>query len=256
MESVGESNIVTQQNETAQQINEDEAVSSFLEVVNAVIRGNESLNQMSAKTALKFLISRKFDIQGALKLYQMHEITRLKEGLTTIDINDANLKNELKSGKFTVLRSRDDNSSAITIFTAKLHVSSKSTKNQALKKKVHRYTLQGIVYQLDAALEDITTQRNGVVFIYNMSDSDYSNFDYELCQKILNLLKGAYPAKLKRVLIVSPPLWFRAPFHFLRLIVREKLRDRVWLLSKDELKDHIPCHALPIELGGTYQHDH
>lgn len=40
-------------------------------------------------------------------------------------------------------------------------------------------------------------------------------------------LQGAYPARLKKVLIVSAPLWFKAPFRILRLFVREKLRDRV-----------------------------
>lgn len=48
---------------------------------------------------------------------------------------------------------------------------------------------QGIVYQLDIALEDVKTQKCGLVFIYDMSDSKYSNFDYELSQKILTLLK-------------------------------------------------------------------
>lgn len=87
-----------------------------------------------------------------------------------------------------------------------------------------------------------------------MTNSSYSNFDYELCVKILNLLKvntiilfipldlgslrdffslifvlaqGAFPARLKCVFIVSSPLWFRAPFAVLRLFVREKLRERV-----------------------------
>lgn len=236
--------------------NEANAVSAFLNVVNNVIRGNGSENPMSEKTALKFLISRKFDVERALQLYQMHEVTRLQERLTSIDLNDPNLKAELESGKFTIWKHRDANNSTIAVFTAKLHSPSKTSKNQSNKKIIHRDTLQGIVYQLDSALEDITTQRNGIVFIYNMSDSDYSNFDYELCQKILNLLKGAYPAKLKKVLIVSPPLWFRAPFHLLRLIVREKLRDRVWLVNIGELLDHIPKHALTSDLGGTNQHDH
>lgn len=40
-------------------------------------------------------------------------------------------------------------------------------------------------------------------------------------------LQGAYPARLKKVLIVTAPLWFKAPFKILRLFVREKLRDRV-----------------------------
>lgn len=50
-------------------------------------------------------------------------------------------------------------------------------------------TLQGVVYQLDAALRSTHTQRAGLVFIYDMSNSKYSNFDYELSQKILTLLK-------------------------------------------------------------------
>ena len=56
------------------------------------------------------------------------------------------------------------------------------------------------------------TQRGGLVFIYNMANSKYSNFDYDLSQKMLTLLKGAYPARLKKVLIVTAPLWFKAPF--------------------------------------------
>lgn len=33
------------------------------------------------------------------------------------------------------------------------------------------------------------TQREGLIFIYDMTNSGYGNFDYELCVKILNLLK-------------------------------------------------------------------
>nr|CAD7586939.1 unnamed protein product [Timema genevievae] len=48
---------------------------------------------------------------------------------------------------------------------------------------------KGVVYQLDVALESVDTQRSGLVFIYDMSDSKYSSFDYDLSQKILTLLK-------------------------------------------------------------------
>ena len=33
------------------------------------------------------------------------------------------------------------------------------------------------------------------------------------------------------MLIVTAPLWFKAPFKVLRLFVREKLRDRVFTVS-------------------------
>lgn len=105
-------------------------------------------------------------------------------------------------------------------------------------------------------MEDIKTQRNGLIFVYNMIGSKYSNFDYELSQKILGLLKGAYPAKLKKVLIVSAPLWFKAPFKILRLFVREKLRDRVFMVNLSQLPTHISSSSLPTELGGNLKHDH
>lgn len=75
---------------------------------------------------------------------------------------------------------RDASGAAIALFTAHLHNP---------KDVSHRTTLQGVVYQLDVALQSIETQNAGLIFIYDMSSSKYSNFDYELSQRILNLLK-------------------------------------------------------------------
>ena len=43
-------------------------------------------------------------------------------------------------------------------------------------------------------MEDIGTQRGGLVFVYNMYGSKYANFDYDLSQKMLTLLKGLFYA--------------------------------------------------------------
>ncbi|CAH0553456.1 unnamed protein product [Brassicogethes aeneus] len=69
-------------------------------------------------------------------------------------------------------------------------------------------------------------------------------------------LKGGYPAKLKKVLIVTAPLWFKAPFKILRLFVREKLRERVYTVSVAQLLNHIPRESLPTQLGGSLILDH
>ena len=50
------------------------------------------------------------------------------------------------------------------------------------------------------------------------------------------LSPGCYPARLKKVLIVTAPLWFKAPFKVLRLFVREKLRDRVFTVSIPQVR--------------------
>lgn len=202
---------------------------------------------VSEPTAAKFLMARKFDVFRAIELFQAYKKTRLKEGIININPDEEPLRSELLSGKFTVLPGRDAKGAALALFTARLHRPDVTT---------HKAVLQAIIYQLDKAIESIQTQRDGLIFIYDMTNSSYGNFDYELCVKILNLLKGAFPARLKCVFIVSSPLWFRAPFAVLRLFVREKLRERVCTVKAQELASHIPVTSLPEHLGGTSQYSH
>ncbi|XP_037934545.1 tyrosine-protein phosphatase non-receptor type 9 isoform X2 [Teleopsis dalmanni] len=218
------------------------AVKQFIDLCNNTVRRN-----ISHTTAVKFLHARKFDVPRAVSLYEQHEQIRLKECLYNIDPDVEPLRSELQTGKFTILSARDSSGAAIALFTANKHSPLSVT---------HTTTLQGIVYQLDCALQDTETQKSGLIFIYDMSGSKYSNFDYDLSQKILTLLKGGYPARLKKVLIVTAPLWFKAPFKILRLFVREKLRERVFTVSVPTLSLHIPRKALPIHLGGTQDIDH
>lgn len=44
-------------------------------------------------------------------------------------------------------------------------------------------------FSLCPFVPSVQTQRDGLIFIYDMTNSSYGNFDYELCVKILNLLK-------------------------------------------------------------------
>ncbi|KAG9342464.1 hypothetical protein JZ751_016466 [Albula glossodonta] len=224
---------------------EELAVEEFL----AELRSREqpSVVLVSQSTAVKFLIARKFDVSRAIDLFQAYKNTRIKEGIFNIDPDEEPLRTELLSGKFTVLPGRDSKGAALALFTARLHRSEVTT---------HKAVLQAIIYQLDKVIESVQTQREGLVFIYDMTNSTYGNFDYELCVKILNLLKGAFPARLKCVFIVSSPLWFRAPFAVLRLFVREKLRERVCTVKAHELASHIPMESLPEHLGGCSQYNH
>ncbi|TMS23867.1 Tyrosine-protein phosphatase non-receptor type 9 [Larimichthys crocea] len=206
-----------------------------------------SAGLVSQPTAVKFLMARKFDVSRAIELFQAYKNTRIKEGIININPDEEPLRSELLSGKFTVLPGRDAKGAALALFTARLHRPDVTT---------HKAVLQAIIYQLDKAIESLQTQRDGLIFIYDMTNSSYGNFDYELCVKILNLLKGAFPARLKCVFIVSSPIWFRAPFAVLRLFVREKLRERVCTVKAQELPSHIPVSSLPEHLGGTSQYSH
>ncbi|XP_031677391.1 tyrosine-protein phosphatase non-receptor type 9-like [Oncorhynchus kisutch] len=225
---------------------EELAVEEFL----SEVRSREhphSAALVSQPTAVKFLMARKFDVSRAIDLFQAYKNTRIKEGIFNINPEEEPLRSELLSGKFTVLPGRDAKGAALALFTARLHRSDVTT---------HRAVLQAIIFQLDKAIESVDTQRDGLIFIYDMTNSSYGNFDYELCVKILDLLKGAFPARLKCVFIVSSPLWFRAPFAVLRLFVREKLRERVCTVKAHELSNYIPVSSLPEHLDGTSRYSH
>ncbi|KAF6776586.1 hypothetical protein AHF37_03680 [Paragonimus kellicotti] len=160
---------------------------------------------------------------------------RYTENVDTIDPLDEGVRKELLSGKFTVLPSAgtvdDDNQAAtVAIFTANRHWPPLTT---------HRDTLKGVLYQLDIAMMDEQSQRKGLIVLYDMRDAKYANFDYHLCIKLLNLFKGIYPARLRKVIIVEAPMWFRAPFGVLRLFVKEKMRDRISTVDFDELHVHL-----------------
>ena len=58
---------------------------------------------MLPRTALKFLIARKFDVNRSLELYQQHEDVRFREGVIKFAPEVYPLKRELETGKFTIL---------------------------------------------------------------------------------------------------------------------------------------------------------
>ncbi|XP_006629010.1 tyrosine-protein phosphatase non-receptor type 9 [Lepisosteus oculatus] len=219
---------------------EEQATKQFLEEINKWTT-QHGVSPLSWNVAVKFLMARKFDVLRAIDLFHSYRETRLKEGIVKLKPLEEPLKSELLSGKFTVLGVRDPSGASIALFTAKLHHPNKTG---------HHVVLQALFYLLDRAVESFETQRNGLVFIYDMAGSNYNNFELDLSKKILNLLKGAFPARLKKVFIVGAPVWFRVPFNLLSLLLKEKLRERVQMVKMTDLRQHLPRDCLPEHLGG------
>ncbi len=218
----------------------------FLDHLNRV-RAERNVAPVSWKTAVRFLMARKFDVKRALELFRNHAALRQREGLGRLVSTEEPLSRELLSGKFTILPQRDTTGAAIALFSAKLH-----TPNSVPMQAV----LQAAVFQLDHALSDNETQRNGLTCIYNMTESTFANFDMHLGKKLLGMLREGYPARLKRVYVVTPPLWFKAMYKLLAPLLKEKMKERVTLVSADRLCRFIPATALPRELGGISEVNH
>ncbi|XP_016331406.1 tyrosine-protein phosphatase non-receptor type 9-like isoform X1 [Sinocyclocheilus anshuiensis] len=219
---------------------EEQATKQFLEEINKWT-SQHGVSPLSWDVAVKFLMARKFDVLRAIELFHSYRETRLREGIVKLQPHEEPLRSELLSGKLTVLGVRDPSGASIALYTAKLHHPSKTG---------NHVVLQALFYLLDRAVESFETQRNGLVFIYDMAGSNYTNFELDLSKKILNLLKGAFPARLKKVLIVGAPVWFRVPYNLLSLLLKEKLRERVQMVKMGDLRQHLPRDCLPEHLGG------
>ncbi|XP_071965804.1 tyrosine-protein phosphatase non-receptor type 9-like [Antedon mediterranea] len=225
---------------------EEQATKTFLDHLNRA-RENFGAAPVSWNIAVRFLMARKFDVKRALELFKNHMALRHKECLIQIVPTEEHLNKELHSGKFTILPNRDSGGAAIALYTAKLHNPNTTSSHIVLK---------AVVFQLDHALADINTQRNGLVFVYNMTDSNLSNFDINLSRKLLSMLRDGYPARLKRVYVVAPPLWFKAMYGILKPLLKEKIRERVMLVNLEKLVRFLPKESLPTELGGTTTFNH
>uniref|UniRef100_A0A2K5YSU3 Tyrosine-protein phosphatase non-receptor type 9 n=1 Tax=Mandrillus leucophaeus TaxID=9568 RepID=A0A2K5YSU3_MANLE len=220
------------------------ATKQFLEEINKwTVQYNVS--PLSWNVAVKFLMARKFDVLRAIELFHSYRETRRKEGIVKLKPHEEPLRSEILSGKFTILNVRDPTGASIALFTARLHNPHKS---------VQHVVLQALFYLLDRAVDSFETQRNGLVFIYDMCGSNYANFELDLGKKVLNLLKGAFPARLKKVLIVGAPIWFRVPYSIISLLLKDKVRERIQILKTSEVTQHLPRECLPENLDWDSVH--
>ncbi|KAM7533836.1 hypothetical protein Aperf_G00000108800 [Anoplocephala perfoliata] len=201
----------------------------------------------ATKIAKLFLRARKFDVTRALELYKSYKHMRYSNQLEVIDPLEDGVRRELLSEKFTVLPHTSAVDPTVLVFTVRRHWPPNCTDRDVLK---------GIIYQLDAALLDEQTQEQGITVIYDMTDAKYSNFGADLSMKLLNLLTGSYPARVRNILIIAAPFWFRPPYHLSRLFVKDKIRERIFAIERRQLVNFLPIASIPKCLGGTLPHKH
>ncbi len=69
-------------------------------------------------------------------------------------------------------------------------------------------------------------------------------------------MKDAYPARLKKILIISAPFWFKISFKVIATFLNEKIRDRVEFAEVMDIKEHLEQECIPKDLGGTWNVNH
>ena len=110
------------------------------------------------------------------------------------------------------------------------------------------------VYTIDRMLEDEKTQINGVTVFHDLNGLARKNVHPAIPKMLIPALVGNLPIRIQGIYIMDAPLFFRALFSGVSLLLPSKLRKRVHFVKG---KKDIPINSdsFLMEHGGKREHD-
>lgn len=120
-------------------------------------------------------------------------------------------------GFVKLVPAKDPSGRSITYFDV-----SKQDKTKYERKSMTR----AMWYVFHAALEDIETQKKGIIILVIPRDSKLSQFDRKLGQLNADSLRGCIPIRMSAAHICHPPTFFSIIYPIIKILMGERLRKR------------------------------
>mmetsp|Transcript_31568 Transcript_31568/g.52114 ORF Transcript_31568/g.52114 Transcript_31568/m.52114 type:complete len:284 (-) Transcript_31568:178-1029(-) len=118
-------------------------------------------------------------------------------------------------------------------------------------------------YVFHSALEDVDTQKKGLVVIVYPKKAKFTQLDRGLAKLNMESIKGCIPVRMSAIHLCHPPTFFRIVFPIFRLFMGERLVKRFRLHSGSEesvlgklASFSVTKDAVPSEIGGNIVLDH
>lgn len=122
--------------------------------------------------------------------------------------------------------------------------------------------IRAIWYIFHTALEDEETQKQGVVFLCDLSKAAVNLLDHELCRVVALSVTGCIPVRLSGIHGCYPPAVFWILFPIIKVLLGERLGKRIKIHSGAKKRVHaeltkylMPIHVVPSQLGGQLELD-
>lgn len=107
----------------------------------------------------------------------------------------------------------------------------------------------------DACMADVESIENGVCFVGNMKTLTWKKFNMEFVKSFCNLWQDGYPIRVRRIVLVDLPLFFRGLASVVSLFIPKKISDRFKWVKGANLDKFVPLEQLPLAFGGTMEFD-
>jgi len=93
--------------------------------------------------------------------------------------------------------------------------------------------------------------RNGLIFIADLEGFGLKNLDLSIQRKINSALMDNFPLRVRKVLLVNPPLIINTIIAGIRLFMKKKIMDRIQVIQREEVLEHIEADQLLTNFGGN-----
>ena len=99
--------------------------------------------------------------------------------------------------------------------------------------------LNSMAYCINTMCEAEKESTEGISVLFNMEGVSLDNLSASYCYQFVKLLQERFPVRIRTVLLVNTPNWFRNIWNILSSIFSPGLRKKVRMVSELELHDYL-----------------
>jgi len=198
---------------------------------------------------LKFLRSRKFDVEAAYSLLEKYYNVRENKPEVFRNLTRKNVKRTMEQGIVGVLPQRDKKGRVILTFNF-------SKWNMSLPFHFEKL-LRVFVYTLEKLFESEETQINGVAVICSLSQLSVlqtKSLGSAMIEKVVEIFEGNFPFRLNAIHLLNPPWHFKLMWKMVDPLtkIKQKIARRIFIHDGDlsRFNAEFDEDILPKELGG------
>jgi len=103
----------------------------------------------------------------------------------------------------------------------------------------------------DALTISVPEVKDGLCVICDFQDFGVSNWSLTVLRRFLELTVEKYPVRIRRIYFLDQPTYFFIISKIVMTCLPKKFKERLKLISREELKEIIPESSLPPRVGGT-----
>lgn len=115
---------------------------------------------------------------------------------------------------------------------------------------------KAFLYIFNIISQDLNVARNGITFVGYMNNFGWQNFSIDIETIAMELLQNVYPMRLRGAYMVDAPMIIGVIMKIMKPLMSKKMRDRMFIVTKDEFSSKVKLDQCPAIVGGTFKYNY